>query len=37
MEEKSFSSWYFHDRPERFQDLGNNNITEVFVGMSASI
>jgi hypothetical protein len=30
MEEELFSSWYSHGRPKCFQDLGNNNITEIF-------
>jgi hypothetical protein len=25
-----FSSWYSHDKPEYFQEIGRNNITEVF-------
>jgi hypothetical protein len=30
MKEESFSSWYFHGKPEYFQKLGKNNITKVF-------
>jgi hypothetical protein len=30
MEEELFSSWYSHDKPEYFQEIGRNNITEVF-------